>query len=380
MTTDQRPATDPEHPAAPAPGTLILPLSGSFSPTNRAFGLTIENDGPHGVAVLGLVRDAGVPPAPGIGVQGVAGSRPEITPPSPGIDVGVAGDALFGIGVWGTTGVGTAGKFEMHAPDNDNTSSNPAVEVATDALGPAGAFRVENPSNLRGAVEGDNTAGAGPGVLGSATRDDGVRGVSDRGAGLHGVANRGVGVFATGALAGEFIGNVLVFGRLIHTGGGFLIDHPLEPEARYLSHSTVESPEMKTVSDGVVDTDTAGRATVELPDWFEALNTDLRYQLTPLDAPAPRLHIAAELAGGTFSIAGAEPGTRVCWQITGVRADPWARAHRLVADHPKPAHERGRYLHPDLYGADHEDTITQIRHPAATHAATTRGGPGPETR
>lgn len=37
---------------------------------------------------------------------------------------------------------------------------------------------------------------------------------------------------------------------------------------------------MKNIYDGVVTTDAQGRATVQLPDWFEALNTEFRYQLT----------------------------------------------------------------------------------------------------
>ena len=37
---------------------------------------------------------------------------------------------------------------------------------------------------------------------------------------------------------------------------------------------------MKNVYDGVVVTDDDGDAMVELPEWFEALNRDFRYQLT----------------------------------------------------------------------------------------------------
>jgi hypothetical protein len=44
--------------------------------------------------------------------------------------------------------------------------------------------------------------------------------------------------------AGYFLGNVHVAGTLTKTGGAFKIDHPLEPETRYLSHSFVESPDM----------------------------------------------------------------------------------------------------------------------------------------
>ena len=42
---------------------------------------------------------------------------------------------------------------------------------------------------------------------------------------------------------------------------------------------------------------------------------------------------------------------KVSWQVTGIRKDPWANAHRDCrlnkTSHDK---ERGRYMHPDLYG------------------------------
>lgn len=65
---------------------------------------------------------------------------------------------------------------------------------------------------------------------------------------------------------------------LVYSTEGAAIDHPLDPENRTLSHSFVESPDMKNVYDGVVTTDAAGYATVELPDWFGALNRDFRYR------------------------------------------------------------------------------------------------------
>jgi hypothetical protein len=54
------------------------------------------------------------------------------------------------------------------------------------------------------------------------------------------------------------------------SGGGFKIDHPLEPANKHLRHSFVESPEMKNVYDGVVTLDETGAMVVELPEWFEA--------------------------------------------------------------------------------------------------------------
>lgn len=78
--------------------------------------------------------------------------------------------------------------------------------------------------------------------------------------------------------AGWFNGRVAVLGTLSKGGGSFKIDHPLDPANKTLSHSFVESPDMLNIYNGNVTTDADGFATVTLPDWFEALNRDFRYQ------------------------------------------------------------------------------------------------------
>src|SRR5262249_24223543 len=103
-----------------------------------------------------------------------------------------------------------------------------------------------------------------------------------------------------------------------------------------------------TLYDGIAILDTKGEATVRLPARFEALNTDLRYQLTPIGAPGPDLHIADEVANNRFRIAGGHPGMKVSWQVTGTRQDAWARTHRMPVEETKARRERGRYLHPEI--------------------------------
>src|SRR5262249_19043693 len=94
-------------------------------------------------------------------------------------------------------------------------------------------------------------------------------------------AARGIGVDgATNGLAGKFDGDVLVTGTLSKGAGTFKIDHPLDPENKYLYHSFVESPDMMNIYNGNLTTDENGDAVVALPDYFEALNKDFRYQLT----------------------------------------------------------------------------------------------------
>jgi hypothetical protein len=158
-----------------------------------------------------------------------------------------------------------------------------------------------------------------------------------------------IGYSGTMGRAGYFLGRVEVTGQLTKGSGAFKIDHPLDPQNRYLYHSFVESPDMKNMYDGVVVLDGTGSATVQLPRYFEALNSDFRYQLTCVGGFAP-VYISQEISGNAFRIGGGRPGQKVSWQVTGIRQDPFARAHRIIPEEEKTAKERGTYIHPDEYG------------------------------
>jgi hypothetical protein len=145
-------------------------------------------------------------------------------------------------------------------------------------------------------------------------------------------------------------------GRLDKLGGGFKIDHPLDPAAKYLSHSFVESPGMTNLYDGTVVTDDNGDATVVLPDYFEALNRDYRYQLTPVGEPAMAA-VTGEIRDNSFTIRTDKPGIRVCWQVTGVRQDAWARAYPIIPEVEKPEAERDRYLCPEVHGQPADKSV-----------------------
>ncbi|WP_028645835.1 hypothetical protein [Nocardioides sp. URHA0020] len=129
-------------------------------------------------------------------------------------------------------------------------------------------------------------------------------------------------------------GNAHVNGTLSKAAGSFKIDHPLAPEDKWLSHSFVESPDMMNVYNGNVTLDDAGEATVELPDYFGALNRDFRYQLTCIGGYAP-VYVATTVTDNAFSIAGGSPGLEVSWQVTGVRQDDYAREHPIVVETAK---------------------------------------------
>ena len=160
---------------------------------------------------------------------------------------------------------------------------------------------------------------------------------------LFGVYGRG------GSYAGYFEGNVTITGTLSKSAGSFKIDHPLDPENKYLQHSFVESPDMMNIYNGNVTLDASGEATVEMPDWFEALNKEFRYQLTCIGGFAP-VYIAEKITGNHFKIAGGTPGMEVSWQVTGIRHDAYANAHRIQVEVEKKGDERGKFLHPKEYG------------------------------
>lgn len=158
---------------------------------------------------------------------------------------------------------------------------------------------------------------------------------------------------------GAFAGNLNVAGNLTKGSGSFKIDHPLDPANKYLYHSFVESPDMMNIYNGVVALDRKGQAWITLPAYFKALNADFRYQLTAIGAPGPNLYVAKEISGNRFKVAGGRPGARVSWQVTGIRQDAYAKAHRIQVEEEKPAQERGHYLHPELFGgADQQASET----------------------
>jgi len=76
------------------------------------------------------------------------------------------------------------------------------------------------------------------------------------------------------------------------------------------------------------------------------LNEDFRYQLTAVGKPSPGLYIAEEVQNNRFKIGGGSPGAKISWQVTGIRHDAFANAHRVVVEESKPAAERGTLLYP----------------------------------
>ncbi len=118
---------------------------------------------------------------------------------------------------------------------------------------------------------------------------------------------------------------------------------------------------MTRVYSGNVTTDANGHATITLPEWFQTLNRDFRYQLTCIGGFAP-VYIAEELSNHRFKIAGGTAGLKVCWQLTGIRKDPWAQAHPLIVEGMKPADEQGYYRHHEVYNQPQDRAVYRRRY------------------
>ncbi|HWZ54578.1 MAG TPA: DNRLRE domain-containing protein [Verrucomicrobiae bacterium] len=173
-------------------------------------------------------------------------------------------------------------------------------------------------------------------------------------------------------IAGSAIvaGDLLVSGGVSKGGGSFKIDDPLDPANKYLSHSFVESPDMMNVYNGNVTTDKHGYAAIVLPSYFEALNRDFRYQLTAIGQFAQAI-VAEKIANNRFIIRTNKPRVEVSWQVTGIRHDAYADAHRIPTEESKPVEEQGYYLHPELFGAPLEMNVVRAHRATSDPSAVT---------
>jgi hypothetical protein len=309
---------------------------------------------------------------------------------------GVQGTSKNGTGVLGQVGGSTSGQRAVYGIDQSSgggygvvgTSDNGTGVYGTGGTGIYGSASGENGYGIYGTasgedgdgVYGNSTGVAGTGVSGNSTAESGygVQGNSsgEGGTGVLGTANGtgdsyGVLAYSENSYALVVEGTSAFTGAMSKPGGSFKIDHPVDPGSKYLYHSFVESPDMKNVYDGTVTLDAKGQATVELPDWFEALNRDFRYQLTALLGAAPDLHVSALVADGKFSIAGGKAAQQVSWQVTGIRQDAWANANRIPVEVDKKAEDQDRYLHPELFGGEAITSLARARDHGRRHHLTT---------
>ena len=275
-------------------------------------------------------------------VSGVSGGTTSTTTGASGVRGAASATTGNAYGVSGysasTAGVGVVGTAYA---SSGNTTGVIGSTVSPNGIGAFGnSTSTSGGTGIQGQTE--STSGGAAGIF-----------VAHGGSGLilSGLSGSGYkGVFSVDAAGnGFYAGNLNVTGKLTKGSGSFKIDHPLDPANKYLSHSFVESPDMMNVYNGNITTDRHGLATVKLPDYFEALNGDFRYQLTVIGQFAQAI-VARKIAGNRFVIRTNKPQVEVSWQVTGIRHDAYANAYRIPVEEDKADGERGYYLHPEVFG------------------------------
>ena len=326
------------YPGSTDPSYTYLGLAGKAEGGNaRNFG--VRADAGNCAQATGIYGRAYHSSEFAIGVNGAANVDSSVT--ASGV-MGTANTAsTFAYGVNGIS-LGTASTWNYGVYGEAHGSSTANIGVGGSATGDIGWKRA-----VYGTAGG---TGDNYGVYGAATDASGTNNY-----GVYGTANSASGL----NWAGKFVGDVDVTGTLSKAAGSFKIDHPLDPEHKYLQHSFVESPDMMNVYNGNVTTDASGRVVVELPNYFDALNRDFRYQLTVIGTFAQAI-IEQEIKGNQFVIATDQPNVKVSWQVTGIRKDRFAEANRIQVELDKPAHALGKYRHPELYGFGPERGIDKF--------------------
>lgn len=205
-------------------------------------------------------------------------------------------------------------------------------------------------SGINYGVQGRSESSSGTGVLGEARATTG---------GAWGVWGR---TYSSSSAAHGLVGTepggspghaILAQGTLAASGTkSFQIDHPLRPDTHYLNHFCTEAPEPLNTYSGIVMTDNKGYATVRLPDYFESINRDFRYQLTVIDDSDDFIltKVTREIRDNRFVIRTDKPHVKVSWRVEAVRNDRWLQRHGFTTEQEKEDEVKGKYLHPELYG------------------------------
>jgi hypothetical protein len=265
---------------------------------------------------------------------------------------GVYGTSVSGIGVYGLSTSGT-GVYGYATATSGITYGVYGVFNSTSGAGVYGLASAT--SGSPNGVYGVSRSTSGTGVFGYAYATSGAAwGVWGRSAST---ASNAYGVYGEEPSGGAGHA-VFANGSLAVTGTkSFQIDHPLRPETHYLNHFCTEGPEPMNAYSGVVTLDARGEAWVQLPDYFEALNRDPRYTLTPIGAAMPNLHVAVEIQGNRFKIAGGVPDKKVSWEVKAIRNDLWVQRYGYQTEQEKEDAIKGKYLSPELYGQPKERGI-----------------------
>ncbi len=279
------------------------------STTGQVYGVNGSSQSPNGIGVNGN-NSAGTGPT--IGVQGsssspqgygISGTSPNVAVVGFNQNCSASGCTLAtGVGGQFITGAGGTVIQGLSGPDLNSLNSVFNIDSTGKGYFNGGvSSTINNPAiNVFVATNNATSGSAGP-IVGIT--------YSPNAAGIGGYNYSDIGrrcnlrrrpwrrrrrvlcVEYGGGLAGAFSGGVQVTGDLSVTGSisgsvkNFKIDDPLDPARKSLYHASLESSEMANIYSGNVILDRKGQAVVDLPEWFEALNGDFRYQLTTIGRP-----------------------------------------------------------------------------------------------
>ncbi|HAP69755.1 MAG TPA: hypothetical protein DCR04_08525 [Flavobacteriales bacterium] len=316
--------------------------------------------------------------------QGGAGSGRTITADAG--EVEIVSSVFDGIGLRATSNnTGTAilansfnasNQFStIQGATNSNSTNAAAIVGSTSGAAWAVTGQAEANSTTEAAIYGSNLrAGGGHGVRGVGF--NGVVGETNysNGFGVFGQnfdvigINDGVGVGGVGGFVGV-IGESSVSGgygvfALGNSGASgvktFTIDHPADPSNKFLKHFSTESNEVLNIYRGNVTFDTNGEAVVEMPDYYDLINKNPSYQLTPIGGYA-QLYVKEELADGRFVIAGGQEGMKASWTVYAERNDPYLQQYpeNRAVEVDKNEGQKGKYFMPQLYGESMDKKMIQ---------------------
>ena len=352
-------------------GIAVLGLSTATSGTT--YGIYGQSSSPTGIGVFGITTatsglNFGISgqsaSTDGRGIYGYATSTSGLNYGVYGASSSSSGTGVFGIAtstsgdvnggyfqsnssegraVYGycsaTTGINNGGFF-LNRSSSGNGVFGYSISATGETIGVIGQTISNEGIGVKGVATGTSTGNTYGGVF-LTVSDDGtgvyaaVNSTSTNTYGLRGFAN-GYAVYASG--------------RFAATGTkSFQIDHPLDPANKYLNHYCSEGAEPLNAYSGNIILDDRGEAWVELPDYFEFINKDFRYQLTCIGGFSP-VYISQEISHNRFKIAGGQPGMKVSWRVEATRNDRWVERYGAPVEQDKPESHRGKYLNPELFG------------------------------
>jgi len=256
------------------------------------------------------------------------------------------GSLLFGQHK-GTGGDGI--RIQMETP----TSTGAGIIVTHDGTGQVITGEITGTAAITGILKAADFSFKGLdfddhiGVAGFVNVTDGTtfKGVGVEGTGgtygVHGIdasGGAGYGVFSTGDSGASGFKS-------------FMIDHPADPANKYLKHFSIESNEVLNIYRGTATFNSDGKTVITLPDYYNLINKNASYLLTPVGAPMPNLFIEKEInRSNKFVIAGGIAGKKVSWNVTAERNDPYAQQNPKKKENISDKKEnRGKYLTPELY-------------------------------